>query len=144
VAATAARGAGAALEAAVVPFLEAAVAAVAVAAAAAAVRAAAAAAVSPESAKAGLLKALAHFLRSFAQAVLLFSLSRLRALVRRLASRCSAVRRLPWARARGGMGMSEIDVVWRPAGEVEALTPRARLKHHSAPAARSNARQILF
>jgi hypothetical protein len=52
---------------------------------------------------------LARFLRSFAQAVLLlFSRSRLRALVRRLASRCSAVRRLPWARARGGMGVSEM------------------------------------
>jgi hypothetical protein len=107
VAATAARGAGAALEAAVAPFLEAAVAAVAVAAAA--VGAAAAAAVAPESAKAGPLKALARFLRSLAQAVLLlFSLSRLRALVRRLASRCSAVRRLPWARARDGMGVSEV------------------------------------
>jgi hypothetical protein len=109
VAATAAGGAGAALEAAVATFLEAAVAAVAVAAAAAAVGAAAAAAFLPESAKAGPLKALVRFLRSFAQAVLLlFSLSRLRALVRCLASRCSAVRRLPWARARGGMGVSEV------------------------------------
>jgi hypothetical protein len=107
VAATAARGAGAALEAAVAPFLEAAVAAIAVAAAAAAVGAAAA--VAPESAKAGPLKAMARFLRSLAQAVLLlFSLSRLRALVRRLASRCSAVRRLPWACARDGMGVSEV------------------------------------
>jgi hypothetical protein len=35
---------------------------------------------------------LARFLRSFAQAVLLlFSLSRLRALVRRLASRCNVL-----------------------------------------------------
>jgi dihydrodipicolinate synthase/N-acetylneuraminate lyase len=97
VAATAARGAGAALEVAVAPFLEA---AVAIAAAAAAVGAAAAAAVVPESARAGPLTALAHFLRSLAQAVLLlFSLYRLRALVRRLACCWSAVRWLPWARA---------------------------------------------
>jgi hypothetical protein len=31
------------------------------------------------------------------------------------------------------------DVVWRPVGEVEVLTPRERLKHHSSPAARSDA-----
>ncbi len=108
-AATAAGGAAAALEAAVASFLEAAVAAVAVAAAAAVVGAAAATAVAPESAKAGPLKALARFLRSFAQAVLLlFSLSRLRALAWRLASCCTAVHRLPWARTGGGMGVSEM------------------------------------
>jgi hypothetical protein len=107
VAATAAGGAGAALEAAFAPFLEAAVAAVAVAAAAAAVGAAAA--VVPESARAGPPAALARFSRSLAQAVLLlFSLSRLRALVQHLASRWSAVRQLPWAHVRGGMGVSEM------------------------------------
>jgi hypothetical protein len=31
------------------------------------------------------------------------------------------------------------DVIWRAAGEVEALTPCTRLKHHSSPAARSDA-----
>jgi hypothetical protein len=107
VAATAAWGAGAALGAAVAPFLEAVVAAVADAAAAAAVGAAAA--VSPVSARAGSLTAMARFLRSLVQAVLLlFSLSRLRTLVRCLASCWSVVSRLPWARARGGMGVSEM------------------------------------
>ncbi len=110
-AATAAWGAGAALGAAVAPFLEAAVAAVADAVAAAAVGAAAAAAVSPVSARAGPLTTMARFLRSLVQAVLLlFSLFRLRALVRCLASRWSAVSRLPWARVRGGMGVSEMSL----------------------------------
>jgi hypothetical protein len=97
-------GAGAALEAAVAPFLEAAVAAVAIAAAAAAVGAAAA--VAPISARAGPLMALARFLLLGPSGP--SSLSRLRALVRRLASCWSAVRRLPWAPGRDGMGVSEM------------------------------------
>ncbi len=76
-AATAAWGTSAVLEAAAALFLGAAVAAVAFVAAA--VRAAAAAAVAPRSAGAGLHVALAHILHPMAQAVLLlFSRSRLR------------------------------------------------------------------
>jgi hypothetical protein len=138
VAATAAWGAGAALEAAVAPFLEAAVAAVAIAAA---VAAAGAAAVEPISARAGPLMALAHFLRSLAQAVLLlFSLSRLRALVRRLASCWSAVRRLPWARARDGVGVTEMSFGGRQEKSKRSRPARVSNTTLSQPHAATHAR----
>jgi hypothetical protein len=96
-AATAAWVAVAALEAAAAPF-RASIVVVAVAAALAAVGAAAAAAFVPGSAGAGPPAALAHSLRSLAQAVFLFfSCSHLRTLDRHLTSRWSAVHWLPWA-----------------------------------------------
>jgi hypothetical protein len=115
--------------------------AVAVAAAAAAVGAAAAAAVAPESARAGPLAALARFSRSLAQAVILLfslSLSLTRASPALGVPLVSSSPAALGSRARRDGRVR--DVIWWPAGEVEALLPRVRLKHYSTPAACSNAR----
>jgi hypothetical protein len=117
----------------------AAVAAVAVAAAAAAVGAAAAFA--PGSTGAGPPKTLARSLRSLAQAVLLFFLcSCLRAPDRRLTSCCSAVCWLPWTRAQGGLGVSEVSFEGRQEKSKRSRPPRVSNTTLPQPRAATHAR----